>query len=78
MATTTRYYLIRIWEEEAIEVEKPAVWRALMEDPRSGQRWGFDNPAALLAFLETLIGNLPAHRDELLNERQRGNDVIKI
>lgn len=50
MAETQRYraYLLRLWqtgEDEAV------VWRALLEDPRTGERHGFADLDSLCAFL---------------------------
>ena len=41
-------YLLRIWQEAASET---AVWRFSLEDPSSGQRVGFADLSALVAFL---------------------------
>jgi hypothetical protein len=49
-----RYHalLLRIWR---VEGEGQRRWRASIEDAHSGQRRGFSDPAALLAFLEALV-----------------------
>ena len=41
-------YLLRIWQEQ---VSETAVWRFSLEDPSSGQRVGFADLSALVAFL---------------------------
>lgn len=48
---TGRIYMLRVWTEEREERDAPAPWRATLEDPRSGRRWGFTDPEALVAFL---------------------------
>jgi hypothetical protein len=47
---TQRYraYLLRLWQTGEDEA---AVWRALLEDPRTGERHGFADLASLFAFL---------------------------
>lgn len=49
-AETQRYraYLLRLWQTGEGEM---AVWRALLEDPRTGERRGFADLASLFAFL---------------------------
>ncbi len=58
---THRVYLLRIWTEAREELGSGSSWRATLEEPRTGKRWGFTEPAALVAFLEALI-----------NERESG------
>ena len=41
-------YLLRLWQ---IESKEQLVWRASVEDSRTGERRGFASIAALLAFL---------------------------
>jgi hypothetical protein len=47
---TQRYraYLLRLWQTGEDEA---AVWRALLEDPRTGERRGFADLTSLFAFL---------------------------
>jgi hypothetical protein len=49
-AETQRYraYLLRLWQTGE---DDAAVWRALLEDPRTGERRGFADLASLFAFL---------------------------
>lgn len=49
-------YLLRIWQEPARET---AVWRFSLEDPSSGQRMGFADLSALVAFLHQRTGADP-------------------
>ncbi len=48
--TTTPYrsYLLRLW----LEPNDPPEWRAMLESPSSGERRGFPNLKALIAFVE--------------------------
>jgi hypothetical protein len=41
-------YLLRIWQ---VKVAGQLVWRASLEDPHTGERRGFPNLDALIAFL---------------------------
>ncbi len=58
-------YLLRIWQETGFgelsrAASETAVWRFSLEDPSSGQRVGFADLAALVAFL---------HQQTLTNQR---------
>mgnify|MGYP001070313948 FL=1 len=46
-------YLLRLWE---IDDERGVVWRASLESPHTGERHGFPDLKALLAFLEQKTG----------------------
>lgn len=45
-----RTYLLRLWAAEASDANGVA-WRAALENPRTGERWGFANLEQLFAFL---------------------------
>ena len=45
-------YLLCIWTETQPEEDGTPRWRAVLEGPRTGQRWGFSDPEALVAFLK--------------------------
>ena len=45
-------FLVTLWEERNQDSNLPSVWRFRLEDPRTGQRWGFANLQALVAVLE--------------------------
>jgi hypothetical protein len=49
-----RAYLLRLWQTEGDD-GRP-IWRAALEDARSGERRGFADLAALCAFLEAQLG----------------------
>lgn len=51
-----RAYLLRLWQEQAASSERAAVWRLMLEDPKTGQRRGFDGLESLLAFLRAEMG----------------------
>ena len=55
MRTTSRYisYLLRLWQ---VSDGRRPVWRAMVEDPRSGERRGFASPELLFAFLCDQMG----------------------
>ncbi len=44
-------YLLRLWREK-----QDGSWRALLENPNSGERAGFATLAELVAFLESKTG----------------------
>ena len=59
-------YLLRLWratgDGEATRGRESAVWRASLESPHTGERWGFAGLTDLFAFLETECG--PIERDK--------------
>ena len=50
-----RVYLLRLWQVEGDD--GLPVWRAALEDARSGERQGFADLARLCAFLEQQTAN---------------------
>ncbi len=50
---TPRYwsYLMRCWEEPSQTPDQPVLWRFSLEDVETGQRRGFHDLEALVAFL---------------------------
>jgi hypothetical protein len=56
-----RAYLLRLWQTNGEDGQ--AVWRASLEDARSGERHGFADLAHLYAFLEEQTANW-AKRDQ--------------
>jgi hypothetical protein len=54
-----RVYLLRLWQAEG-EDGRP-VWRAALEDARTGERRGFADLARLFAFLEEQVGTRSGH-----------------
>lgn len=58
---TDYVFVIRIWQAPPAPPNKPAPWRVLVEDPRSGQRWGFGDMPALFDFLQHIAADKPAN-----------------
>ncbi len=48
-------YILRLWRERPASPEQMAVWRLSLTDVRNGERRGFGDPEALLAFLHERI-----------------------
>jgi len=48
-------YLLRLWRADT---ETGPVWRASLDSPHTGERWGFADLAALFVFLEENTGGL--------------------
>jgi hypothetical protein len=51
-----RAYMLRFWAVHTQEPECQAVWRFSLEDPHTGDRFGFADLNALIAFLEAELG----------------------
>jgi hypothetical protein len=49
-------YLLRLWQ---VNSAGQPVWRASLEDTRTGERHGFADPASLFAFLKKVIQAQP-------------------
>ena len=65
----SRLYMLRIWIEEE---DTQAPWRALLEDARTGHRWGFTRLEELIAFLARETGaSLAPQFDSLRIEELR-------
>jgi len=45
-------YVLRLWQESGDTQEQCAPWRFVMEEPKTGQRRGFRDLAALMDFLK--------------------------
>lgn len=54
MTAIYRSYLLRLW----LEPNDPPAWRAMLESPSNGERYGFTSLPALVAFLEEEMGRL--------------------
>ena len=50
-----RIYLLSVWREDEESETGPPKLRFRLEDPRTGERHGFDGPDALVAFLQTSL-----------------------
>ena len=49
---TYRIYLLTVWQEHGQEETPEHGWRFHLTDPHTGKRYGFTNPATLLAALQ--------------------------
>ena len=45
-------FVLRLWQEPGEIQEPSATWRYVLEEPKTGQRRGFRDLAALMVFLE--------------------------
>ena len=54
-----RAYLLRLWQADGDDGSP--VWRAALEDARTGERRGFADLARLCAFLEAQTANWTEH-----------------
>ncbi len=47
-----RAYLLRFWKVSSANPQHAPTWRFSLEDPHSGEKFGFADLEALLAFLQ--------------------------
>jgi hypothetical protein len=66
-------YLLRLWQAQE---GGSAVWRASLESPQTGERWGFASLADLFTFLESEVGQA-ARRQRAPSTGERGGDIDK-
>ena len=52
-----RAYLLRFWEERGQQGDLSPVWRFSLEDPYTGERYGFANLEEMVTFLRCLLEN---------------------
>jgi hypothetical protein len=55
-------YLLRLWQTRS---EGKLIWRASLESPHTGERYGFTNLEELFAFLEKEVGGADQERGGL-------------
>ena len=60
-------YLLRLWETES---GGQGIWRASLEDPRTGERKGFASLTDLFTFLEQEIGHCA--QDQITSKADTG------
>jgi hypothetical protein len=48
-----RAFVLRTWHESSLEAAETGIWRYSLEDPHSGERYGFATIDALVAFLQS-------------------------
>jgi hypothetical protein len=56
--------VLRFWEVRSQYPDRPTTWRVSLEDPEMGQRHGFSDLEALVAFLEA---EMEGDEDELFS-----------
>jgi hypothetical protein len=68
-------YLLRLWRANSGPAEPHGrgrpLWRASLEDPRSGERLGFGSPVELFRFLEEAMGCVHRQRHDDLDAEQK-------
>lgn len=52
-----RAYMLRFWEVRTQEPDCPTTWRFSLEDPHSGEKYGFADFGALVQFIETELAS---------------------
>jgi hypothetical protein len=67
-------YLLRLWQAQEGE---NAVWRASLESPQTGERWGFASVADLFTFVESEVGQA-ARRQPSPSAGGKGGDIGKL
>jgi hypothetical protein len=55
-----RAYLLTFWEERNQDPGEPPAWRFRLEDPRTGEQYGFANLERLVTALEEEIASKPS------------------
>ncbi len=53
-----RAYMLRFWEIRSRDPNHPPAWRFSLEDPHTGDRLGFADLEALVAFLQTELADI--------------------
>jgi hypothetical protein len=54
-----RAYMLRFWEVPSHDSAGSPAWRFSLEDPHTGDKLGFANLEALVAFLSQELGEAP-------------------
>jgi len=67
-------YLLRYWEEREPKPGQPAMWRFSLEDVETGERRGFANLEALVAFLQAKMAPEPPEAEPHATEEPSPND----
>ncbi len=45
-------FVFRLWKEQGMALDRPAVWRFSLEDIRTRERYGFGSLEGLITFLQ--------------------------
>ena len=56
-----KHLLIVMWEEPTPTEGSEPVWRLRLEDPRTGEKWGFTQVEALTLRLDKILTALKSH-----------------
>ncbi len=48
-------YLLHIWTEKREGKKRPSLTRAALEEPHTGQKWGFKDMEGLVKFIEEVL-----------------------
>ena len=59
-----RSHLLTVWAERSRDPNSPVAWRFSLEDPRTGQRRGCADLAALVAALQDELSDAEAAEQE--------------
>ena len=54
-------YMLRLWQ---VSSDRELIWRASLESPHTGERYGFANPELLFAFLEEQTSGQPRRQEQ--------------
>jgi hypothetical protein len=54
-----RVYMLRFWEVLSQDPAERSAWRFSLEDPHTGEKLGFADLEALVAFLSEELGGVP-------------------
>ncbi len=52
-----RAYMLRFWKVHSNDPQRPATWRFSLEDPHTGEKFGFADLEMLVAFLQAEIAS---------------------
>jgi hypothetical protein len=56
---TMRAYMLRFWKVGGTDSQAAPTWRFSLEDPHTGEKLGFADLEALVAFLSEELGGTP-------------------
>ncbi len=52
-----RAYMLRFWKVGSLDPQRPPTWRFSLEDPHTGDKVGFADLDAMVAFLQAEIAS---------------------
>jgi hypothetical protein len=69
-------YVLVVWQERPTSPEEPALWRASLEDARTGERYGFAHLEELPTFLKIQMERRgDSGSEEIPQESKGANDA---